>query len=303
MTDSSFSGEILPGIGLSLLIFLTALGNCSVLLVLRFKAQSLLRKPLYLFISNICLSDVLAALFTMTFEVYEDMTHEWWFGGEPSCKIIEYLEMTLFGVNIFTHLSIAIDRFRNVVQPLKLPMKLKIAKIFIALSWGIPAIISLPYLYTLRLTKASEGKHICMSIAIPWTWLDKLFVSVELVVVFLILLSTVCLYALVVQELYRRKKQVDAVLPQPAETRMRAAAKYGSGVSIVVGTVFLICWIPFVVVYIVRLCSSSGSVNRTSTLYKIALYSSFVCELLTPLLYCAFDRNIKPALREALRCE
>ena len=303
MSESGYVSKSILAIALSLLVFFTFLGNSSVLLVLLCKVRRLLRKPLYVFICNICLSDILAALFTMTFEVYEEMTHEWWFGGETSCKIIEYLEMTLFGVNIFTHLSIAIERFRNVVQPLKPPMKRKTAKIFVAVSWGIPAVISLPYLHTLRLTKTSEGKFICTRTAMPWTWLDKLFLSVELLVVFLIpLLCTTCLYTMVVRKLYRRKKQADVVLPQATQTTMRAAAKYGSRLSIAVASVFLICWIPFVVVNIVRLFSGSGSVNRTSTLYVTALYSSFVSELLTPLLYCAFDRNIKPALRDTLRC-
>ncbi|XP_028393165.1 histamine H2 receptor-like [Dendronephthya gigantea] len=303
MVDSSYASKIPSGIGLSLLILFTFLGNCFVLLVLRFKTPRLLRKPLYLFICNICLSDVFATLFTMTFEVYEEITHEWWFGGEPSCKVVKYLEMTLFGVNIFTHLSIAIERFRNVVQPLKPPMKLKIAKILVGVSWGVPSVLSLPYLYTLRLTETSERKFTCTIVAMPLIWLDKLFLSIELLVVFLIpLLSTVCLYTIVVQKLYSRKRQVNVILPQVTQARMRAAAKYGSRVSMAVASVFLTCWIPLVVVYFVRLVSGSDSVNRTSTLYVIALYSSFVSELLTPLLYCAFDRNIKPALRDTLRC-
>ncbi|XP_028393149.1 neuropeptide S receptor-like [Dendronephthya gigantea] len=303
MTESSFGSKTLLTIGLSLLVVFTFLGNSSVLLVLLCRARRLLRKPLYVFICNICLSDVFATLFTMTFEVYEEITHEWWFGGEPSCKVVEYLEMTLFGVNIFTHLSIAIERFRNVVQPLKPPMKLKIAKILVGVSWGVPSVLSLPYLYTLRLTETSEGKFICTSVTMPLIWLDKLFLSVELLVVFLIpLLGTAVLYTMVIRKLYKRKKQADVVLPQATQTTMRAAAKYGSRVSIAVATVFVTCWIPFVVVYIARLFSSSDSVNRTSTLYVFALYSSFVSELLTPLLYCAFDRNIKPALRDTLRC-
>ena len=302
MASLSDADTSLITVGLSLLIFLTLLGNSFVLFVLLYRMKRLLHKPLYLFICNICVADIFATLFTMTFEVTEELTHEWLF-GEPACKAIEYLEMTFFGVNIFTHLSIALERYRNVVKPLKPPMKLKIAKILVAVSWGVPSLLSLPYLYTLRLVPTGDEKSTCTIVAMPWTWLDKLYLSIELLFIFLLpLVSMVCMYVIVVQKLYHRRRQANAVLPQPTQMTMRAAAVHGSRVSVVVATVFVLCWLPFVFVYFVRLATSTENVTRTSTLYVVALYSSFVSECLTPLLYCAFDRNIKPALKDALKC-
>ena len=296
------SDRALITVALSLLIFFTVLGNSFVLIVLVCKARRLMKKPLYIFICNICLSDVLASLFTMTFEVSEELTHEWLF-GEPACKVIQYLELTFFGVNIFTHLSIALERYRNVVQPLKLPMKIKVAKILVAVSWGIPSLMALPYLYSLRVVNMNDGKGICTVAEMPWAWLDKLYLSAELLVIFLIpLMCIVWMYVVIVRKLYRRRRQANAVLPQPTQATMRAAAVYGSRVSIVVVIVFVSCWLPFVVVYFVRLINGTEGVDRTSPLFVTALYASFVNELLTPLLYCAFDRNIKPALVDTLRC-
>ena len=287
---------------LSLLVFFTLLGNSFVLIVLLCKVRRLLRKPLYVFICNICLADILATLFTMTFEVSEELTHEWKF-GEAACKTIEYLELTFFGVNIFTHLSIALERYRNVVQPLKPPMKVKMAKILVAVSWAIPSVMSLPYIYTLRLTQQSNGKPLCTIVEMPWIWVDKLFLTIELLGIFLVPLMCIAwMYIIIVKRLYERKRQANVVLPQATQTTMRAAAIHGSRVSIAVVTVFLICWLPFVIVYIVRLFAGSESVNRASPLYVTALYASFVSELLTPMLYCAFDRNIKPALIDTLKC-
>ena len=292
----------LIAVALSLLIFFTVLGNSLVLGVLFCKARRLLKKPLYVFICNICLSDVLASLFTMTFEVSEELTHEWLF-GEPACKFIQYLELTFFGVNIFTHLFIALERYRNVVQPLKLQMKVRVAKYLVAVSWGIPLLMALPYLYTLRVVKLSGGKGICTIVAMPWKWLDKLYLSAELLVVFLIpLLFIVWMYIFIVKKLYQRRQQANSVLPQPSQMTMRAATIHGSRVSVAVVTVFVSCWLPFVVVYFVRLVDGLESVGRTSPLFVTALYASFVSELLTPLLYCAFDGNIKPALVDTLKC-
>lgn len=302
MASSTDADKSLITVGLSLLIFLTLLGNSFVLFVLLYRTRRLLHKPLYLFICNICVADILATLFTMTFEVSEELTHEWHF-GEPACKVIEYLEMTFFGVNIFTHLSIALERYRNVVHPLKPPMKIKIAKILVSVSWGIPSVLSLPYLYTLRLVGNGDEKYTCTIVAVPWTWLDKLYLSIELLAIFLLpLIGMVCMYVVVVQKLYHRRRQANAVLPQPTQTTMRAAAVYGSRVSIAVATVFLLCWLPFVFVYFIRLVTGTESITRTNTLYVVALYASYVSELLTPLLYCAFDRNIKPALIDTLKC-
>ena len=296
------SDKNLLAVALSLLIFFTVLGNSLVLGVLLCKARRLLKKPLYVFICNICLSDVLASLFTMTFEVSEELTQKWLF-GEPACKFIQYLELTFFGVNIFTHLSIALERYRNVVQPLKLPMKVRVAKILVAVSWGIPLVMALPYIYTLRVVKLSNGKGICTITEMPWLWLDKLYLSLELLVIFLIpLLVIVWIYVVIVRKLYRRRRQANTVLPQPTQTTMRAAAIHGSRVSIAVVTVFVSCWLPYVVVYFVRLINGLEDADRTSPLFVTALYASFASELLTPLLYCAFDRNIKPALIDTLKC-
>ena len=294
--------RILIAVLLSLLVFFTVLGNSFVLIVLLGKVRRLLRKPLYVFICNICLADVLATLFTMTFEVSEELTQEWRF-GEPACKTIEYLEMTFFGVNIFTHLSIAFERYRNVAQPLKPPMKVKMAKILVALSWVIPSVMSLPYIYTLRLTQQSNGKPLCTIVEMPWVWVDKLFLTIELLGIFLLpLICIVWMYAIIVKRLYERKLQANVVVSQPTQTTMRAAAIHGSRVAVVVVTVFVVCWLPFVIVYFVRLFAGSESVSRSSPLYVTALYASFVSELLTPMLYCAFDRNIKPTLIDTLRC-
>ena len=304
MADSSNDAKQgLLIVALCLLILFTLLGNSLVLCVLLYKAKWLLKKPLYIFICNICFSDVLATLFTMTFEVSEEIAHDWQF-GEVACKMIEYLEMTLFGVNIFTHFSIALERYRNVVQPLKPQMKLKAAKILVVVSWCVPSVMSLPYLYTLGLTEEEDGAQICSVSAMPWTWLDKLYLTIEILVIFLVPLGfIVWMYVLIVIRLCRRQKQANAVqLPQRTQATMRAAATYGSRVSVAVATVFLICWMPFTVVNFVRLIRSPEDVGRTSTLYVTALYSSFVSELLTPLLYCAFDRNIKPILIDTIRC-
>lgn len=295
------SESILILVGLILLVFFTLLGNAFVLLVILCKARRLFLKPLYVFIFNICVSDILATLFTMIFEVYEEMSGVWRF-GEPACKIIEYLEMTLFGVNIFTHLSIALERYRNVVQPFKTQMKVKAAKKLVCASWIVPALLSLPYLYTVRLEER-DLKCICSLREMPWIWLDKLVLAIELLIVFLVPLAFIVgLYVIIVKTLSDRQRKANVVLPQPTQVTFCAAALHGLRVSVAVVTIFVLCWLPFVVVFFTRLFTGSENVARTSTLYKTALYASYVSELLTPLLYCACDRNIKPALLSALKC-
>ena len=317
--------RVLITVGFSLLIFFTLLGNSFVLFVLTCRARRLLKNPFYLFIVNICLSDVLATLFTTTFEVHEEIIDDWIF-GEVACKTIEYLEMSLFGVNIHTHLAIAIERYHKVVHPLKPPITPRSAKVLLVACWCIPFVIYSPFIYTLSLLKQRDGKTICSISTMPWEWLDKLFLTVQLLVVFLVpLVLLVWLYVLIIRKLYQRKRDIratlpqttqatlpqviqitlpqttQATLPQTTQVTMRAAATRGSCTSATVAVVFVLCWLPFIVVYFVRLVSGSEEVTRTSKLYVTALYASFFNELLTPFLYSTFDNNIKPVLLDCFK--
>ena len=287
---------------LCLLVILSFLSNAFVLIVLVSKERRLLRRPLYLFILNLCASDLIACLFTMTFEVSEDFLHRWQY-GQVGCKIIECLEVLLFGVNIFNHLSIAFDRYQNVVYPLKPPMRIQTAKKLLLGSWCFPTVMALPYLYTFELKKEGED-DICVAISWSVKWLDKLYGTVELLCIFLVpLVCLLWMYFAIVKTLYLRAKQSNNVNASSHHgSTIRAAASYGSRVSIVVVSVFVICWLPYIVIFTVRLVTKPENVERTSTLYVTALYFSYTNELLSPVIYCVFDRNIRPAFLRIFRC-
>lgn len=301
MATSFISEQILKGLTLGLLIFFTFLFNAFVAFVLVFREKRLLSKPLYLFILNICVSDILASLFTLPFEVSEEIVHRWVY-GEVACKIIEYVELSLFGVNIFTHLSIAVERFRNVVHALKPPMKLRTAKKLLLVTWCFPSFMAAPYLYMFR-SREIDGNEICTAMSLPVLWLDKLFSSVEILAVFLIPLAGLSwIYFLIVRTLHRRQLLKCKVHGSSLRGTVRTKATHGSRLSIAVVCVFVICWLPFIAVHAVRLFKTTEYVSRNSKLYVTALYFSFANELLAPILYCGFDRNIRPALKRVLRC-
>lgn len=292
----------LKAIALCLLVTLTFLGNAFVLIVLLVKERRLLRRPLYLFILSICASDLIACLFTMTFEVSEDVLHRWQY-GQVGCKIIECLEVLLFGVNIFNHLSIAFERYQNVVYPLKPPMRTRIAKGLLVVSWCFPTVMALPYLYTFNV-KQQGGDDVCVAVSWRWTWLDKLFGTVELLCIFLVpLVCLLWMYSVIVKTLYLRAKHSNNSNASPSHhgSTIRAAASYGSRVSVAVVSVFVICWMPYIIMFIIRLVTKPENIERTSKLYVTALYFSFANELLSPVIYCAFDRNIRPAFLRILR--
>ena len=293
--------ETLKAIGLCLFVILTFLGNAFVLIVLVLKERRLLRRPLYLFILNLCASDLIACLFTMTFEVSEDFLHRWHY-GQVGCKIIEYLEVLLFGVNILNHLSIAFERYQNVVYPLKPSMRMRTAKKLLVGSWCFPTVMALPYLYTFEVKKEGED-DICMAISWSVKWLDKLYGSVELLCIFLVpLVCLLWMYFVIVKTLHLRAKQSNNVNAASHGSTIRAAANYGSRVSIAVVSVFVICWLPYIITFTVRLVTKPENVGRTSTLYVTALYFSYANELLSPVIYCVFDRNIRPTFLRIFQC-
>lgn len=291
------------GVFISVILIATLFGNSLCLYILLKPQRRLLKRPIYIFIFNICVSDIAVVACSMGFKTIDEFYRDWFFGG-AMCQIIEYSQRALFRVNVLTHLSIAFERYFGVVLAFKpqIQMTKFIARQMIVVIWVFSFIISIPLLFSFEV-KTRGGVKICELIHLPWNWVDKLYCSIDLTIFFLIPLGILLfLYGSIITTFNRRKRQTGDLGSANATFNAVRAAVRGVRVSIIVVVAFVICWIPVMIKGGNRLAVSNVNTNRTDPLYATAMYLAFANHAIVPLVYCVLDSNMAPSVRKIFDC-
>lgn len=286
---------------LSLTLVTTLFGNILVLFLLYKPERRLLKRPLYIFIVNICVADIAVVVFSMSFKVIDEIGEDWLFGS-AMCKIVEFSQRALFRVNVLSHLFIASDRYYSVVFPLQPQMTRKKAKRMIQASWTFSLLFSIPFVFEFD-AETKEDVRICKLVGLPWLWLEKLHTAIDLFLCFLVPLGILLwIYGRIIWSLNLRKRQSTDIGSMNATLNTIRASIRGVRVSVIVVIVFVICWIPVIAKGFSRLKKHGVHTNRTDPLYATAMYFAFFNVELVPLLYCGLDSNLQPAAKRLFRC-
>ena len=291
------------GICLALILIATLFGNILCIYILLKPQRRLLKRPLYIFIFNICVADIAVVVCSMFFKTIDEFYNDWFF-GEAMCQIIEYSQRALFRVNVLTHLSIAFERYFSVVFALKpqIQMTKRIARRILFCIWVFSFVFSIPLVFSFALDER-DGIKICMLIHLPWDWLDTLYSSIDLTIFFLAPLAMLLfLYGSIISTLNKRKRQTGDLGSINATMNTIRAAIRGVRVSIIVVVAFAVCWIPVIVKGINRLVNENANTDRTDGLYATAMYLAFLNDALVPILYCVLDSNLEPSVKKIFNC-
>ncbi|XP_028393166.1 QRFP-like peptide receptor [Dendronephthya gigantea] len=298
MPGASWQGFLLIAI-----VIATLFGNILCLYILVRLQRRLLKRPLYIFIFNICVADIAVVLCSMIFKI-TDFFYQDWLYGEGMCQFVEYSQRALFRVNVLTHTSIAFERYFSVVFALKPQVQISkpLARRILAAIWVLSFLLSIPLIFSFEVLKGGD-ERICRLVHLPWLWLDKLYNSFDLAVFFIIPLAvTLFLYGSIITSLNRRKRRTGDLGSISATMNTIRAAIRGVRVSIIVLTAFLICWIPVIVKGFNRLVHRNANRDRKDELYIVAMYLAFVNDAIVPILYCLLDSNLAPSVWTIFYC-
>ncbi|XP_078372450.1 tachykinin-like peptides receptor 86C [Oculina patagonica] len=288
------ASDITKAVFLAIIFAVAVVGNTLVAFVLlKYRKQLLKNRPTYQFILNIVLSALVVGLLTIPFEFTRELLGEWIF-GTALCKIVEFIEIAVSGTAVCTHALIAFDRYRSLARPYLPKLNGRLVKRMITLSWLLPAVVTSPYLYMFSVQEI-DSKIICTPLALPISWLDKLYEAVEFVIVFFTPFVVLCwCYFHVALIMWGRSPLVATVnfptAPQSVVWQNKRRVTRTSGL---VAAVFTVCWLPTFVLSFVRIISGTESVHRGHVLHEIAMFGAFINEAINPIIYCAFDRSLK----------
>ena len=225
-----------------------------------------------------------------------------WIFGTVMCKIIEFVQVSACGTAVITHALIAVDRYRCLAHPHLPRFKQKRVKQMIVLAWVFPAIISTPFLYmfqvVVHIDMHADSDPMCLPLAIPVPWLDKLYEAIEFVLMFLSPFCVIswCYYHVIILTV---GDQSVAQIPV-AEIALRRSKKRVTKTACLIMGAFIICWSPTFVLSIWRIASGTESVHQGHLLYEIAMFGGLINEVTNPVIYSAYDRNMK--VRHYIRC-
>lgn len=108
------------------------------------------------FILNLAISDLMALLLYLPFDLAYLENHYVWPFGEFMCKLINCLNKFSVMVSGLTLVAIGVDRYKAIVHSLKKRLSRRDAMIMITIIWVFSAVLQLPYVFALKLDPRRE---------------------------------------------------------------------------------------------------------------------------------------------------
>ena len=268
-------------------------------------AYKRMREPFVLFIANMAASDLLTAIFLIprliTIAIVDSLAwHVHGLAGTVLCKMCTFLSDISLSVSTQSLVIIAVERFLAVMYPVKTrSITAKTRRLLIASTWILAMAIHTPYLFTMELVNNKGNITICQN-----TWITderstflryNIFLLVTVVLIPLIVISI--LYPITMS--YLRRDTLDA--ERSFRGKKRSRERNIKLLKLAVATVlsFIICWVPYVVIYFVELFAP-GTLPACNRIFMVIGYGSRVLAssycAVNPFICFLFLRNFRGEL-------
>ena len=278
----------------SLITFFSFAGN--ILVVVAVSRKKKLRTKVNLFITSMAVSDLLVPVCYLPSRINTLVNRDpssWVSGpfGEFSCKFVPYIVEVSIAVSILTMITIAVERLYHVLCPFRaLQVKDKVRRRTIAVIWAFSFAIQ-GYHFDFRGLN-SEGK--CVKLWAPGrfkTAITLILVSqIAIPFMLLVVFSSVTIFILL-------RNKMKNFLPYQEISRRGKRNKRISFMLIIVTTVYLAAWMPFVV-YNIR--SLYGDKEKDCAVDAAMVAVVFSYTAINPVIYFVFLKSFRKELKEML---
>lgn len=83
-----------------------------------FNVTGLSNEVINYYLLSLAVADLFCGLFVVPLSVYPAITGRWMF-GDLMCRLVGYLEVTLWSISVYTFMWISVDRYLAVRKPLR----------------------------------------------------------------------------------------------------------------------------------------------------------------------------------------
>uniref|UniRef100_A0A3P8TXV2 Vasopressin V2 receptor n=1 Tax=Amphiprion percula TaxID=161767 RepID=A0A3P8TXV2_AMPPE len=292
---------------LAVILVMALLGNGLVLVVLLRRRRH--HNPLHQFMLNLCLADLVVALFQVLPQLVWDVQGRFP-GPDFLCRLVKYLQVLGMFASSYMIVAMTLDRHYAICCPLQAHRSgaTQRCNSFVVSAWGLSLLLSLPQVFIFSRSEVAPGIYECWG-NFAESWGLKAYVTWMTVSVFIlpVLIITVC------QVETNRTQQNPAepasrwvrsgppASPPPARGgEVSAAMSKTVRMTLVIVLVYSLCWAPFFSVQLWAAWDPDPPQNGAAFTLLMLLASLNSCT--NPWIYSAFSSSVSPELRLLLLC-
>ncbi|CAH1395864.1 unnamed protein product [Nezara viridula] len=200
------------------------------------------------YLLSLAVADLLCGLLVVPLSVYPALIQRWVY-GDLVCRLVGYLEVTLWAVSVYTFMWISVDRYLAVRKPLRYDtVQTKIrCQCWMALTWVSAAMMCCPPLLGFNQPRFDEDALICLL-----DWKDMAAYSATLAVLVLgpSVITIVYTYSYIFTMMRRVRSGAPIHDKEYATALSENLANPTHIMSFVLVVVFCLSWAPFILVRI-----------------------------------------------------
>lgn len=305
----NFSKEFTVFIVTAFIVIMVAaiIGNTLVCTATLF-SPNLRKATTSLFIVSLAVSDLLAAMLVVPFDVYVILNNGLWFHGEAACKLWTTTYLLTVPASNLTLLGLSIDRYLTLSQPLKQfrsgkeTTRSRIVGCMTALwvySLGFSILPMTGWTFWRFRTKSVNGS-ICF---FNGSHLYNILVSV---LHFIVPSLAMCVVYIMIYGQIRRHTRAVRPIDSPvahntqANLLLQRNIRAAKRIAVIV-SVFLLCWLPYSILSIIGNLCHECLLNIPQEAFYVTLVTGYLNSALNPVLYSFNNRNFMDSYRRLFR--
>uniref|UniRef100_A0A3B4WIE9 Vasopressin V2 receptor n=1 Tax=Seriola lalandi dorsalis TaxID=1841481 RepID=A0A3B4WIE9_SERLL len=284
---------------LAVILVMALLGNGLVLVVLL--RRRLHHNPLHQFMLNLCLADLVVALFQVLPQLVWDAKGRFP-GPDFVCRLVKYLQVLGMFASSYMIVAMTVDRHYAICCPLQAHRSGATQRwnTFILLAWGLSLLLSLPQVFIFSRSEVAPGVYECWG-HFAESWGLKAYVTWMTLAVFIlpVLVITVCqvrIFKEIHNNLYLKSERPPAARGGEVSAAMSKTVR----MTLVIVLVYSLCWAPFFSVQLWAAWDPDPPQNGAVFTLLMLLASLNSCT--NPWIYSAFSSSVSPELRLLLLC-
>ncbi|VDI24562.1 G protein-coupled receptor 83 [Mytilus galloprovincialis] len=301
------SGDIIRNVLLVLaygtLTFISLFGNSIVCYVI------IRNKRMYtvtnFFIANMAMSDLLLTCFNVPFNIARNLMTEWPF-GDFLCHFVNLSLMVSVYVSTFTLTSIALDRQRVILYPLKPRITKPVGLGILAVIWIVAILFSLPYGIYNKVQSVNwltkNVRRCRQSFPEPAELFEQCLTLITIILQYIIPLTIIAVsYGRIVKKLWLRSS-LGAVTQQQQVLHARAKRK-SIKLLITVVVVFGLCWMPINLYHLLTDFHPNAAIfHYDSTTFFILHWIAISSTCYNPFVYCWLNETFRAEVKSCFAC-
>ncbi|XP_077977623.1 bombesin receptor subtype-3-like [Glandiceps talaboti] len=250
----------------ALIFFIGVIGNGTLVRIVVMNRN--MRSVPNIFITSLAMGDLLLLLVFVPFNAITYLTTSWPL-GEISCKIMNGVRIASTGVSVFTLTALSADRYNAIVNPIsqKASNKMRRTYVISICIWFMSMLLGIPTFIYARLFEYHYGDgtvaYFCQAIPMYMTTVLKIHTASAFVVLYLVPLGIISVYyTLIACKLIRSSRGIPGESIRSDNKQLRDRKRLAKVILVFV-LIFLVCWLPYHVFYMMLFFSEDKRYMQT----------------------------------------